>query len=48
MRSCHAVLPYSVLENGVEGKAVLDAVIDASSQMQNLREVSTGRGMGCE
>ncbi|GLI60364.1 hypothetical protein VaNZ11_002488 [Volvox africanus] len=27
-----------VLENGTEGKAVLDATIDACSQMQNLRE----------
>ncbi|GLC33893.1 hypothetical protein PLESTM_000131000, partial [Pleodorina starrii] len=27
-----------VLENGTEGKAVLDAVIDSCSQMQNLRE----------
>ncbi|KAG2430310.1 hypothetical protein HYH02_013787 [Chlamydomonas schloesseri] len=27
-----------VLENGVQGKAVLDAVIDHCSQMQNLRE----------
>eukprot|EP00198_Chlamydomonas_reinhardtii_P010887 XP_001700224.1 predicted protein [Chlamydomonas reinhardtii] len=29
-----------VLENGVQGKAVLDAVIDHCSQMQNLREAS--------
>ena len=37
----------SVLENGVQGKAVLDAVIDHCSQMQNLREVRRrGRGEG--
>lgn len=29
---------HRVLENGPGGKAVLDGVVDASSQMQNLRE----------
>lgn len=31
-----------VLERGIEGKAILDAVIDAASGMQNLREAMAG------